>query len=754
LENVKNYELMLGERKLSIEIGKLAQQANGSCVINLQDTSLLVTAADGESRPGTDFFPLTIDFEERMYSIGKIPGSFFKREGRPATDAILAARMTDRPIRPMFPKGYTRDVHVVCTVMSSDRENPADVLGTIGASISLGLSTLPFEGPVSSVRVGRINGELIAFPTYEEIAESDIELTVSGNKDSILMIEAGTKEVSEEAIIEAIEFATEIIKALNEFQETIFKDNKVTKDIFVAKEIDSEVTAAVSEEVNQHENIESVLNQEGFSGVNALCASIHEKLSGEAKFEKLEFNVVKSEVEKDLKNRIRTKVIKEGIRVDGRKIDDIRGLSAEVGVLPRVHGTGLFSRGETQVLSVATLGNVAEKQRLDNISPGEYKRYMHHYNFPAFSVGEAGFMRGPGRREIGHGMLAEKALMPVLPSEEDFPYAIRVVSDVLSSNGSTSQASICGSSLALMDAGVPITSPVAGIAIGLITDSESDKFAILTDIAGLEDAFGDMDFKVAGTKQGITAIQLDMKLKKLPDNFLNDVFNKAKLAREQILKVMEKAIQSPREEVSEHAPTIEIITINKEKIGAVIGQGGKVIRGIEEEFECTVNIEDEGIIHISGLKDNASKAKDFILVLVTDPEVGNTYEGEVVRITDFGAFVNIIPGKDGLVHISALDNERVEKVTDVVKEGDKIEVQIIEVDRMGRINLTRIIDGVPVETKKREDRQQKDRNFKRNNNGNNRDRNSKSRNFRKSNQKEHDKENDKEKSDKAEERSW
>ncbi|MDG1989994.1 MAG: polyribonucleotide nucleotidyltransferase [Dehalococcoidia bacterium] len=741
---------MLGERKLSIEIGKLAQQTNGSCFINLQDTTLLVTATDGESRPGTDFFPLTIDFEERMYSIGKIPGSFFKREGRPTTDAILAARMTDRPIRPMFPKGYTRDVQVVCTVMASDRENPADVLGTIGASISLGLSTLPFEGPVSSVRVGRINGELIAFPTYEEIADSDIELIVSGNKDSILMIEAGTKEISEEAIIEAIEFATEIIKALNEFQETIFKDNDVVKDTFEAKEIDNEIAEAVNEAVNQYDDITSVLNQEGFKGVNELCAKIHENLSAEGKFEGLEFNLVKAIVEKDLKNRIRTKVIKEGVRVDGRKSDDIRELSSEVGILPRVHGTGLFSRGATQVLSVATLGNIAEKQRLDNISPGEYKRYMHHYNFPAFSVGEAGFMRGPGRREIGHGMLAEKALMPVLPSEEDFPYAIRVVSDVLSSNGSTSQASICGSSLALMDAGVPITAPVAGIAMGLITDSNSDDFAILTDIAGLEDAFGDMDFKVAGTKKGITAIQLDIKLKKLPANFLNDVFSKAKIAREQILKVMESAIQTPREEVSEHAPTIEIITIDKEKIGAVIGQGGKVIRGIEEEFECTVNIEDEGIIHISGLKDNASKAKEFILVLVTDPEVGNTYEGEVVRITDFGAFVNIIPGKDGLVHISALDHERVEKVTDVVNEGDKIEVQIIEVDRMGRINLTRIIDGVPVETKKREDRQQKDRNFKRNNNGNNRDRNNKSRNFRKGNQKE----DDKEKSDKAEERSW
>jgi polyribonucleotide nucleotidyltransferase len=442
-------------------------------------------------------------------------------------------------------------------------------------------------------------------------------------------------------------------------------------------------------------------------------------------------------------------VINEGIRIDGRKVDEIRQLSAEVGFLPRVHGSGLFDRGETQVLSVVTLGNIAEKQRLDNISPGEHKRYMHHYNFPPFSVGEAGFMRGPGRREIGHGMLSEKALLPVLPSEEDFPYAIRVVSDVLSSNGSTSQASICGSSLSLMDAGVPITSPVAGIAMGLFTDSDSDKYEILTDIAGLEDAFGDMDFKIAGSNKGITAIQLDIKLKKLPEGFMVDVFSRAKNAREKILSIMEVAINKPRSEVSEFAPSIEIITVPKEKIGAVIGQGGKVIRSIEEDFECTVNIEDEGVIHISGLKENAFKAKEFILELVTDPEVGNEYKGKVVRVTDFGAFVNILPGKDGLVHISALDTERVEKVTDITNEGDEMDVKIVEVDNLGRINLTRIINGVPVEVIKKDNK--KNSNFKKNDSGNDRNKNGRSRNFKKTTEKEN---NQKENNDKGGERSW
>ena len=750
MNETKTFELKLGQRVLKVELGKIAQQANGSCTIQLQDTLLLVTAADGDPRPGTDFFPLTVDFEERMYAIGKIPGSFFKREGRAGNDAILAARMTDRPIRPMFPKGYIRDVHIVCTVMSSDRENQADVLGTIGASIALGLSTLPFEGPVSSVRVGKIDGELIAFPTYAEIEESDLELIVSGNKDSILMIEAGAKEVSEDALIEAISFAEDIIAALNDFQESIFKEYKIVKDKFEIKEINSELIQNIKNKVKAlPSDLSGSLNQEGFSGVNALCLSIYNQIKEEAGFEDTEFNDTKAIVEKELKLLFRSKVINEGIRIDGRKVDEIRQLNAEVGFLPRVHGSGLFDRGETQVLSVVTLGNIAEKQRLDNISPGEHKRYMHHYNFPPFSVGEAGFMRGPGRREIGHGMLSEKALLPVLPSEEDFPYAIRVVSDVLSSNGSTSQASICGSSLSLMDAGVPITSPVAGIAMGLFTDFDSDKYEILTDIAGLEDAFGDMDFKIAGSNKGITAIQLDIKLKKLPEGFMVDVFSRAKNAREKILSIMEGAINKPRSEVSEFAPSIEIITVPKEKIGAVIGQGGKVIRSIEENFECTVNIEDEGVIHISGLKENAFKAKEFILELVTDPEVGNEYKGKVVRVTDFGAFVNILPGKDGLVHISALDTERVEKVTDITNEGDEMDVKIVEVDNLGRINLTRIINGVPVEVIKKDNK--KNSNFKKNASGNDRNKNNRSRNFKKTTEKEN---NQKENNDKGGERSW
>ncbi len=677
-----------------IASGRLAMNAAAAATIRYGDTMLLVTVCHGDPRPGIDFFPLTVDFEERMYAIGKIPGSFFRREGRPGTDATLAARMTDRPIRPLFPKGYKREVQIVCTLLSSDREQPADVLGTIGASTVVNMSELPFEGPVSSVRVARVDGQFKAFPTYAEIEESDIDLIVAGTEDSVVMLEAGAKQVPEAEVIEAIEYAQDVIAQVNALQREVVAALGQDKTEFIPPApTDPELVSAVSGalEGRGDEMLEAIAG-EGFRGVDELGAKVYGELTADladASDFAFQQREVRNEVDAQLKTYVRTRVLEENLRADDRAPDDLREIRSEVGVIPRVHGAGLFQRGETQVLSVATLGALRDRARLDRIAPGEWQYYMHHYNFPPFSVGEARFMRGPGRREIGHGMLAQRAIEPVLPDFKEFPYTIRIVSDVLSSNGSTSQGAVCGSTLALMDAGVPIAAPVAGIAMGLMSTPDASQYKILTDIAGIEDAFGDMDFKVAGTEDGVTAVQLDIKLKSLPDDFLDQVFEKARNARLKILDVMTSAIPEPREEVGTYAPKISIVKIDPEKIGAVIGPGGKVINAIIERTGASIDIEEDGSVFVGGIESQSvTRAIAEIEGLTKEIEVGTVYTGKVVRLMAFGAFVEILPGKDGLVHISELAEGHVDRVEDVVDVGDEVTVQVIEIDNLGRINLT------------------------------------------------------------------
>jgi len=688
----RTFSREIGGRTFEVGTGLLAQNADASCTIRFGDTLLLATVCDGDPRPGIDFFPLTVDFEERMYSIGKIPGSFFRREGRPGAEATLAARMTDRPIRPLFPKGYRREVQVVLMLLSSDRENPADVFGTTAASITLGMSKIPFAGPVSSVRVARIEGEFKAFPTYEEIEAADLDLIVAGTEQSVVMIEAGAKEVDEADVIEAINFGMEVVQQLNELQREIVAELGVEKLTFEPPAgIDPELQQRVHDVLmgRQQEMLDAV-KAEGSHGINTLTTEVLDALGANAEGAEIERRTVQSAIEAVIKPFVRQRILDEDRRTDDRGAEEIRELTAMVGLLPRAHGSGLFQRGQTQVLTSATLGPLADRQRLDNISPEQFKRYMHHYNFPPFSVGEARPLRGAGRREIGHGMLAERALEPVIPSADDFPYTLRCVSDVMMSNGSSSMASVCGSTLALMDAGVPISAPVAGVAMGLVTDEAGERYRVLTDIAGIEDAYGDMDFKVAGTAEGITAIQLDIKLQQLPQDMLETVFRDAKVAREKILAVMAEAIAEPREELSQYAPRTETIKIDREKIGTVIGPGGRVIRGMVEETGATIDVEDDGTIHVGGSDpEGVRRAIEMIRGLTKEVQVGEQYEGPVTRIMTFGAFVEILPGKEGLVHISELADHRVNRVEDEVEVGDRVKVLVVEIDNLGRINLSR-----------------------------------------------------------------
>ena len=681
-------------KTLEIGVGLLAQNATAACTIRYGDMVLLATLTDGEPRAGIDFFPLTVDFEERMYAIGKIPGSFFRREGRPGNEATLAARMTDRPIRPLFPKGYRREIQLVLLTLSADRENPADIFGVMGASTTLGMSHVPFEGPVSSVRIGRVDGEYKAFPTYEEIEESDLDLIVAGTEDSIVMIEAGADQVPEAEVIEGVRYAEGIIAQLNALQREVIEAVGDEKTPYEPPEPDVELQTRVRADLEDVDDADllGAVQDEGFRGVDQLGLDVWQRLGGEED-DSLNRGAVRAAVEDEVKALVRRRIVEDNLRPDDRAEDEIRGLFSRVGVIPRAHGAGLFRRGGTQILSIATLGPLADRQRLDTLSPTQFKRYMHHYNFPPFSVGEARPLRGPGRREIGHGLLAERALLPVLPPADDFPYALRVVSEALMSNGSTSMGSVCGSTLALMDAGVPITAPVAGVAMGLIT-GDGDEYRVLTDIAGVEDGLGDMDFKVAGTEQGVTAVQLDIKLQSLPDDLLDTVFERARVARLQILEVMLDAISEPREELSEYAPRVEALQIDREKIGAVIGPGGRVINAMQEETGANINVEDDGVVLVSGSDaEGVRKAIDMIRGLTKEIEVGEIYEGSVVRILDFGAFVEILPGKDGLVHISDLADYHVNRVEDEVSEGETLRVQVIEIDNLGRINLTRLRDG-------------------------------------------------------------
>ncbi len=691
---IKIYETEVAGRKLTLETGKLAGLANGSVLVRYGDTAVITAAtASDKPRDGIDFFPLSIDYEERMYAVGKIPGSFLKREGRPSEHAILTSRVIDRPMRPLFPKDLRNDVSIVSTVLSVEQDNAPEFCAMIGSSAAVSISDIPFNGPIAAVYVGLVDGNFVINPTVEQREHSDLDLTVAGSSQKVVMIEAGANEVPEDTMFEAIMFAHEEIKKLCAFiqkmQDEIGKEKFDYEHIVVDETLFEEVKSFAIDMVKEAMDTDdkTVRDANLLVVYDKVYANFEEKYPQEEYKAQLDDALYKLQ-----KYVVRRWILDEGKRVDGRKILELRPLSAEVGLLPRVHGSGLFTRGQTQVLTAATLGALGEAQIIDGLDDEEYRRYIHHYNFPSFSVGETRPSRGPGRREIGHGALAERALVPVLPSEEEFPYAIRLVSEVLSSNGSTSQASICGSTLALMDAGVPIKAPVAGISVGLVT--EEDRFITMLDIQGVEDFFGDMDFKVGGTKKGITAIQMDLKIDGLTPEIIKTALEQTRDARYYILdEVMLKAIPQVRENLSPYAPKIINITIPVDKIRDVIGSGGKTIQKIVAETGAKIDIEEDGRVFIAAINSEmGALALKKIEDIIKDPEVGEIYDGKVVKIMDFGAFVEILPGKDGLVHISKLAKGRVEKVEDVVKEGDPIRVEVMEIDRQGRINLRRICD--------------------------------------------------------------
>lgn len=680
----EKFSRTIGGRELSMEVGGMAGLANGAVVVRYGDSMILVTACMGAPREGIDFFPLTIDYEERLYAAGKIPGSFFRREGRPTSQAIITCRLTDRPLRPLFPKGMRNEIQVIGTVLSADQENDPDVLAITGASAALVISDIPFDGPIAGTRVGYVNGEFVVNPTFAQLNDSDIDLVVAGTRDEVVMVEAGANEVPESLMLEAMRIGQDVNAELGSLQEEMAAKVGKPKAQVETKTLPDEVRSAVEEFVRSRNwDLISGAKDERSEGMTERRKELIEAL-GETHPE----NELKSALSEITKATVRARILSEGRRTDDRKTDEIRSLSSEVGLLPRTHGSGLFSRGETQVLSITTLGSMGEQQKLDTIEPEDTKRFMHHYNFPPFSVGEARFLRGPSRRDIGHGALAERALLPVVPNEEEFPYTIRLVSEVLSSNGSTSMASVCGSTLSLMDAGVPIKSPVAGVAMGLI--KSDDDYRILTDIAGLEDAMGDMDFKVAGTPKGITAMQMDIKVKGITAEIMETALAQAREAREVILSNMRETIPEAREELSPYAPRMFRISISQEKIGAVIGPGGRVIRSIIEETGCSIDVEDDGTVFVgSPNEEQARKAIAIIEGLTKDAELGEVYTGRVTRLTSFGAFVEILPGKDGLVRMADLADEPVRRVEDVVNVGDEIMVMVIEVDDLGRVNLSR-----------------------------------------------------------------
>jgi len=694
---ITKVERDLGTGKiLSLENGRVAREAGGSVVVQLGDTMVLATAVSSEvPRANIDFFPLIVDFEEKLYAVGKIPGGFFKREGRPTEAAILTARRVDRPIRPLFPQGYRNDVQIVITPLSVDQDNPPDVLAIIGASAALSISDIPFSGPIGAARVAKIGDNYIVDPTIAEMKESELDLVVAGTEDEILMIECGSDEVSEAEVLEAVKFGHKKIKdVINLQKELMAKVGKPKKEIKLYQpqpKIEQFVRGGYAEKIKRAMNITD--KQKQLDEQDKIKDEIARQIK-EGKDEELK--KLTAENPADIKNVIdsierevvRKMILSEGHRPDGRGFDDIRDIACEVGVLPRAHGSAIFTRGQTQVLAVTTLGALGEVQRLEGLSLDEAKRFMHHYNFPAFSVGEVRPMRGPGRREIGHGALAERGLLPVIPTEEEFPYTIRLVSEVLGSNGSTSMASTCGSTLSLMDAGVKIKAPVAGISIGLV--KEKDKAILLTDIMGIEDHQGDMDFKVTGTRKGITAIQVDIKIDGLSFELIEKALQKAKTARLFILDKMEAAIGSPRTELSQYAPRVTVLQIDPEKIGMVIGPGGKNIKRIIEETGANIDINDDGRVLITANDpEGASRAQKMVEDITFEPKVGSIYKGRVARITSFGAFVEIAPGKEGLVHISEIASRRIARVEDELSLGDEVVVKLIEVDDLGRLNLSR-----------------------------------------------------------------
>ena len=704
---LKSYTTMVGEKQITMETGKLARQAGGAVTLRLGDTVVFATATMGyEPRLGIDFFPLTVDYEERMYAGGRIPGSFFRREGRPSEEAILTARLTDRPIRPLFPKDMRNDVQVILYSFSADPDNPIDILAVNAASAALMISDIPWAGPVGAVRVGRINGEFVLNPTFGEKTESDLDLRIAGTRDAILMVECGAEFITEDVLIAALNHGHQGLQAMIDLQEQMTGEVGKPKRDYPRFELDEDLKAKVFERVVSA--LEDIFNQpyeitSTYRGINDLRATVVTELSeGDESL----VGSIKQAFEQAEKSVVRKRILERGVRPDGRSVTDIRNIWSEIEVSPRAHGSGLFTRGETQVLTLATLGTPREAQELDTLSPAESKRYMHHYNFPPFSVGETRFLRGASRREVGHGALAERALIPVVPPETEFPYTMRLVSEVLSSNGSTSMASVCASTLALMDTGVPIKAPVAGIAMGLIK-GEGDEYAVLTDILGMEDHLGDMDFKVAGTREGVTALQMDIKIKGITTQIMEQALEQARTARLSILEKMLTTISEPRSELKPHTPRITVVHIPVEKIGAVIGPGGKMIRAIQEETDTRIDIQEDGSIFIAATNvESEELARDRILALTESAEIGRIYTGRVVRITDFGAFVEILPNTDGLVHISQLDSERVNRVEDIVRMGDEITVMVTDIDPTGKIRLSRqaVLEGWTAEEARQKDR--------------------------------------------------
>lgn len=686
-EKKQIFSTEIAGNKFVVEIGELAKQANGACMIQYGDTSVLSVATASKEPKDLPFFPLTVNYEERLYAVGKIPGGFIKREGRPSEKAILASRLIDRPIRPLFPDGFRNEVQVISTVMSVDQDCSSEIAAMLGSSIALGISDIPFEEPIAGVHVGRVDGKFIINPSIGEHEKSDIELTVAGTKNAVNMVEAGAEEVPEEVMLEAIMFGHQEIARLVQFQEDIIAAVGVEKKQVKLFETGEEIKAKVEKEAKE-KLVAAIQVEEKHAREDAISAVKNEVRELFAEEADGILKQVDSVLDRLVKEEVRRLITKEKIRPDGRKADQIRPLSSRVGVLPRTHGSGLFTRGQTQALSVCTLGALGDVQILDGLDLEESKRFMHHYNFPQFSVGETGPIRGPGRREIGHGALGERALEKVVPSDKEFPYTIRLVSEVLESNGSTSQASICASTLAMMDAGVPIKAPVAGIAMGLV--KAGDDYTILTDIQGMEDALGDMDFKVAGTAIGVTALQMDIKIAGLSKEILHEALTQAKKGRMQILDSMLATIKEPNSELSRYAPKILTMKINPDKIRSVIGPSGKQINQIIDETGVKIDIEQDGSVYISSADASMNeKAKQIIEDLVREVEVGQIYMGTVKRIEKFGAFVELFKGKDGLVHISELAEERTNKVEDVVSIGDKIMVKVKEIDHQGRVNISR-----------------------------------------------------------------
>jgi polyribonucleotide nucleotidyltransferase len=708
VNNGKSYIAQVGEQPFVLQTGQLAMQAGGAVVAQLGESVVLCTATTSKKpREGIDFFPLTVDFEERLYAAGRIPGSFFRREGRPSEAGILTMRLIDRPLRPLFPKDYRNEVQIIVTALSSDGQNYLDIPAIVGSSAALTISEIPFDGPIAACRVGMVEDEFIINPTAEQMEQSTLDLRMAGTKDAILMVEAGAKEMHEEVVLQALQLAHEAIQPLitlqEQMREEVGKAKRTDYPVLTIEERDEErirnrignrVAELVVQPMAKHER------------GDATSALEDEILGSFAEDETIDPKDVKTVFQKVLKAETRKLILDQGQRADGRSTDEIRPIWTLIGTLPRAHGSGIFTRGETQVLSIATLGTPREVQRLDTLRPEESKRYIHHYNFPPFSTGETWPMRGPKRREIGHGALAETALRSVIPSEEEFPYTLRVVSECLSSNGSTSMASVCGSTLALMDAGVPISSPVGGIAMGLI--SEGDRYAILSDIQGLEDHLGDMDFKVTGTREGITALQMDIKIKGLSYDILTEALSQARAGRLHILDKMAETIAEPRSEMSAYAPRITTVHVDPEKIGKIIGPGGKMIRKIQEECDVDVDIEDDGTVYIAAVDGlGAEKAIEMIEALTEEAEIGKVYVGKVVRTENYGAFVEILPGVDGMVHISQLADYRVPSVEDVVRVGDEIMVMVIDVEPdSGKIKLSRqaVLAGWTAEEARERDR--------------------------------------------------